>query len=311
LTKLEVLSTFASGTTITNANARYFRINLTKTVANNYFQVEKNVVTNYEPYLNTFTSNVKMDYSSLKNISKRLTGKTIAFFGDSITQDSNEVDHYPLWFEALTGARCINQGYGGTTMTKHTLTDFRPFSMTYLLQAKLSGDYTTQDTSIATWQAGTAEEQLRATNYTKQLNKFKALDFNSLYAITMLYGANDHGMTVGTITDLDSEGTTFCGAYNWVIKTLQENYPQLGIILLTPIFRVHDVGITDRTPLFVQATKDIANANNLPVYDCYQNLGFNKYNWTQYYSDDGLHPTEPEGQPRMGERISAWLNSVV
>ena len=100
------------------------------------------------------------------------------------------------------------------------------------------------------------------------------------------------------------------GAYNHVIKTLQTMYPSLRIILITPIYREHAEGIVDRTPLFVQAVKDIATFNNLPVYDAYHNLGFNQYNWA-HYSNDGLHPIIDVGQPRMGEAISRYLNSVI
>lgn len=311
--KIKVYPTFESGTAVNHPDAMFFRIAVTKSVADNKMQIEFGILTPYEPYKISLDNSVKVQSENIEGaVTKRLTGKTVVFFGDSITQDSRERSHYPIYFKELTGARSINQGYGGTTMAKHSMDDFRPFSMTYLLQAKLTDDYTAQEAVITQWQSGTAEEKLRATNYILQLDKFKAIDFNDIYAISMLYGANDHGGYIGTIEDNDPEGATFIGAYNHVIKTLQENYPHLGIVLITPIIReFSDPSIENRTKTFVQAVKDVAELNNLPCYDAYQNLGFNKYNWRTYYSDDGLHPIIEKGQPRMGERISSWLNSVI
>ena len=311
--KIKVYPNFESGTAVNHPDAMFFRIAVTKSVADNKMQIEFGELTPYEPYKVSLDNSIKVQSENVEGaVTKRLTGETVVFFGDSITQDSRERSHYPIYFEELTGARSINQGYGGTTMAKHSMDDFRPFSMTYLLQAKLTNDYTAQEAVITQWQSGTAEEQLRATNYILQLDKFKAIDFNDVYAITMLYGANDHGGYIGTIEENDPEGATFIGAYNHVIKTLQENYPHLGIVLITPIIReFSDPSIENRTELFVQAVKDVAELNNLPCYDAYQNLGFNKYNWKTYYSDDGLHPIIEKGQPRMGERISSWLNSMI
>ena len=313
LEKIKVYPSFESGTAVNHPDAMFFRVGVTQSVADNKMQIEFGELTAYEPYKISLDNSVKVQSENIEGaVTKRLTGETVVFFGDSITQDSRERSHYPIYFEELTGARSINQGYGGTTMAKHSIDDFRPFSMTYLLQAKLTNNYTAQEAVINQWQSGTAEEKLRATNYILQLDKFKAIDFNDVYAITMLYGANDHGGYVGTIEDNDPEGATFIGAYNHVIKTLQENYPHLGIVLITPIIReFSDPSIENRTKSFVQAVKDVAELNNLPCYDAYQNLGFNKYNWKTYYSDDGLHPIIEKGQPRMGERISSWLNSMI
>ena len=311
--KIKVYPMFESGSAISHPDASFFRVATTKAVADNRMQIEFGKLTSYEPYGIRLDNHIKIKSENVEgSVNKRLTGKTVVFFGDSITQDSRERSHYPIYFEELTGARSINQGYGGTTMAKHSMDDFRPFSMTYLIKAKLTNNYTAQEAVITQWQSGTAEEKLRATNYILQLDKFKAINFNDVYAITMLYGANDHGGYIGTIEDNDPEGATFIGAYNHVIKTLQENYPHLGIVLITPIIReFSDPSIENRTESFVQAVKDVAELNNLPCYDAYQNLGFNKYNWKTYYSDDGLHPIIEKGQPRMGERISSWLNSMI
>ena len=311
--KIKTYAMFESGASVSHPDSAFFRVALTEQTVTNNLQIELSEVTDYKPFNITLDDNIKVKSENIEGaVTKRLTGKTVVFFGDSITQDSRERSHYPIYFEELTGARSINQGYGGTTMAKHSMDDFRQFSMTYLLQAKLTNNYTAQEAVINQWQSGTAEEQLRATNYILQLDKFKAIDFNDVYAITMLYGANDHGGYIGTIDDNDPEGATFIGAYNHVIKTLQENYPHLGIVLITPIIReFSDPSIENRTKSFVQAVKDVAELNNLPCYDAYQNLGFNKYNWKTYYSDDGLHPIIEKGQPRMGERISSWLNSMI
>ena len=311
--KIKTYAMFESGTSVSHPDSAFFRVALTEQTATNNLQIELGEVTDYKPFNITLDNNIKVKSENIEGaVTKRLTGETVVFFGDSITQDSRERSHYPIYFEELTGARSINQGYGGTTMAKHSMSDFRPFSMTYLLKAKLTNNYTAQEAVITQWQSGTAEEKLRATNYILQLDKFKAIDFNDVYAITMLYGANDHGGYIGTIEDNDPEGATFIGAYNHVIKTLQENYPHLGIVLITPIIReFSDPSIENRTKLFVKAVKDVAELNNLPCYDAYQNLGFNKYNWKTYYSDDGLHPIIEKGQPRMGERISSWLNSMI
>jgi lysophospholipase L1-like esterase len=239
-----------------------------------------------------------------------LAGKTIICFGDSITQDADEGWGYSKYIEQRTGARVINCGFGGTSMTMHPDPAFKVFGFPYLMDAKLSGNWSQQQTVLDDWALnGTDEFKLRATAFTKQINKIKNTDFNTLAGITSLYGANDNGATIGETDMIDDTLTYFAGAYNSAIKKVLEAYPKLNIMLITPIFRVFVDPSQDRTLLLVQAVKDVGEFNCLPVYDAYHNVGFNQYNFTQVYSADGLHPNTDESQEVMGAKFAGFISA--
>lgn len=98
--------------------------------------------------------------------------------------------------------------------------------------------------------------------------------------ITIMGGTNDYcapGAMARSLGSLDSvDETTFCGAYNSMIRNLKANNPNAKIVLITPI-KGKD-GCTELTNIYglkmedyANAVKTIAAVNNLPCIDLYHN----------------------------------------
>lgn len=291
LTKLQTISDFASGKVIPHPSAAYFRLAITLTVANNLLLVQYGAITAYESYMPS-------EYVHL------LGGKTIVCFGDSITEDIGEDDGYTFWMERITGANVINQGYGGTSVDEHADPNFDAFGPTRLIASKLTDTWTLQDAAIANWAASEDEaDNQRAVDWVTQLNKLKALDFNDVDVVTLMYGANSSGSTIGETAAPDVNLATFAGAYSYLVQQLQTAYVELGIVIFAPMYREM---VEDRTALLVGGAKMVAAYYNVPIYDTYANAGFNAINFQTTYSADGTHPTD-KGKKRLGEKFSAFL----
>ena len=59
---------------------------------------------------------------------------------------------------------------------------------------------------------------------------------------------------------------------------------------------------------FVGLVKDEVEKQNIPVCDMYHSLGWNKYNFGQYfYTTDGTHPTK--GYINIGRKIAAFISA--
>ena len=128
--------------------------------------------------------------------------------------------------------------------------------------------------------------------------------------IVVFGGTNDYGGSspMGEMTD---DKTTFKGALNELITSIQNTYPNADLLVLTPIKRYYrsstepwsdedtwkdgDKFANDQNLLlsdYVEAVKEVAGYNGAKVIDLYHNSGFNPRVESNYNRNttDGLHP---------------------
>ena len=128
--------------------------------------------------------------------------------------------------------------------------------------------------------------------------------------IVVFGGTNDYGGSspMGEMTD---DKTTFKGALNELITSIQNTYPNADLLVLTPVKRYYrsstepwsdentwkdgDKVANDKNLLlsdYVEAVKEIAGYNGAKVIDLYHNSGFNPRVEANYNRNttDGLHP---------------------
>ena len=124
--------------------------------------------------------------------------------------------------------------------------------------------------------------------------------------IVVFGGTNDYGASIpmGEMTD---DKTTFKGALNYLITSIQNAYPNADLLVLTPIKRCigHWTGEGtmqdgDKLPNnkglllsnYVDALKEVSGNNGAKVIDLYDNSGFNPRVQANYNRNtvDGLHP---------------------
>jgi lysophospholipase L1-like esterase len=124
----------------------------------------------------------------------------------------------------------------------------------------------------------------------ERLANLTGLDMSTVSLVIMGWGTNDYTAGISKQTILDS--------YNSVIDTLQSTYPELRILITTPIWRYFDGTINGDNKVYNDATlKEIAEAiesfakeKRISVLNAYQNMPLN-YNTVSAYFDegDGVH----------------------
>lgn len=276
-----------------------------------------------------FKGNIISRYNlddSLKNTLDsifKLTGKTIAFLGDSIIGNFYDEDGVCARLAKATGATVINCAFGGSRIAYRygsniQYTYWNALSGAGLADAIASGDWTAQDTAIENMTGGLAY-------FADRLAEIKAIDWTAVDFVMWEYGTNDF-MTKVALTGSDLYAYDY--AYRHCIETILGAYPNIRIIPVTPIYRWYQqdgafvddsnthteedyAGVSNKLTDFVAKAQEISRAYQLPCIDDYYTLGANRYTRLAYFdSTDGAHPNA-NGRSRIAEHIGAQLASLV
>ena len=228
-----------------------------------------------------------------------LAGKKIVNFGDSIFGNFRDTTSVSSNIADITGATVYNVGFGGCQMSDRSDNGWKAFSMCNLATAVASQDFTTQDDAIANPPTG------MPAYFATHLATLKSIDFSTVDIVTIAYGTNDY--TAGDSLDNSSnlkDISTFAGALRYSIETLLTAYPNLKIVIGTPIFRLWLNGTTveytsdtrtyagDFTLIdMTEKVKDVGEEYHCQVIDAYNDFGVNQYNWERIFdSTDTTHP---------------------
>lgn len=253
----------------------------------------------------------------------RFAGKTIVCFGDSQTEFSDQYGkRYADYLADYTGANVVSVGIGGTRISCRATPTATPASSMdgyadldcpSLIEAVSTNDYTIVDAG-AEWVRDNAGD-----DNTPIIARLKAIDWTNVDAVTFLIGTNDWGGEANIGTSGEVNKRTVFGAINYIISTLLSAYPNLNVYWFTPIVRwitpwtdenwggtLQKAGRT--LEQFVELVKTEVAKQNIPVCDMYHTLGWNKYNFGQYfYSTDGTHPTK--GYFNIGRKIASFISA--
>ena len=235
----------------------------------------------------TNNNNVKINCEyKLQRVEYNLSGKTIVNFGDSIFGNYTTPNDISTHIANLTNAIVYNVGFGGCRMAEHPSTQYDAFSMYRLADSIANKDWTIQDDAIAS---------MSNVNYTEKLATLKSIDFSKVDIITIAYGTNDFSGSTSQ--------TEFKEALRHSIETISNAYPNIKIVLCTPIYRFwmdengefledSDTYVKSNYKLtdFVQWIKGVGSEYNLYVIDNYNDSGINSTNREVLY--DGTHPNE-------------------
>ena len=254
-------------------------------------------------------SNSFTEWKDLDNDhTKPLDGKTMAFFGDSITKLGNVIVNKVA---DMTGVTAKNFAFSGCRMSKYLNDVYSHFSMAALANSIENDDYTEQENALA--DAGAQQEY-----YTATLNELKATDFLDLDYLSIAYGTNDWNANVPLANVNDKyDKDTFEGAIRTALEVIYAANPAIRVFVCTPVYRfswssgevVNDSDtVTNTLGLkltdYVQAIKSVCEEYHTPVIDLYSNMGFCKFTAVEYYPiNDGVHPNE-KGRQKIGESIA-------
>lgn len=238
----------------------------------------------------------------------RLAGRTLVCFGDSITGQFSPPTDYPSMIAQRTGMTVYNLGVSGCRMSYHPDQYYEAFSMTRLAEAIKSGDFAYQETAIGHTVDYIAE----------RVNTLKSIDWSKVDYVTIFYGTNDiqGGVALDDMDNPTSDGA-FLSACRYVLQTLWGAYPNLKILLLTPMYRFWDESTDSDNKMFgshhfsdyVDGLLQVAKDHKVPAVDLYHTLGINWFNRLHYFSStDGTHPNEA-GRELLAEKIVGKLLS--
>ena len=257
-------------------------------------------------YTNSKDVEIECKYMSIKEqIIYDLSDKVIVNFGDSIFGNNQPTMDISTYIKDLTNANVYNAGFGGTRMGTH-IEYYDDFSMDSLANAIVTSDFSTQKSAINNFDSF-------PTYYANTVSMLENLDFNNVDIITIAHGTND--FTGGN--SLDEVST----ALRYSIETLQAKYPNLKIVLCSPIYRFwtndNNEFVNDsdtKTNTYGEKLSDysavyesIANEYGVYFIDNYNYSGINASNRNNAFPiNDSTHPNS-YGRELIAENMAKEL----
>ena len=274
------------------------------------------------------------DVEDLKNKESGVAswvGKTVVCFGDSLTEfkDYDNSKTYADYIHELTEAEVFNIGVGGTQFRQRTTPVASPttsneayaaLDIVNMVRASCEQDF---------------QKQIAATNYLTQNNidsndaiiaRMQTIDWSKVDVVTIFAGTNDwNNASSSWGVESSSDVNYTFGAMNEIVRMLLTSYPHVHIYWFTPVVR----WLTDDNGDRIEATfsdnlkkndttlkefsakiEEVVKKHHLPICDMYNTLGWNVYNFSQFFSDtDGTHPRKGKGTEQIAKKIVAFINA--
>jgi lysophospholipase L1-like esterase len=158
------------------------------------------------------------------------------------------------------------------------------------------------------------------------VNVLKSIPWDEVDVVTLFAGTNDWNNASGSWgqPNVDSFDVNYTfGAINEIIRLILTTYPHVKLYWFTPIVRWldwkngqgtdsnwSDVFEKNNTTLkqFASQIFNEVQKNHIPVCDMYNTLGWNKYNFGNYFpTNDGTHPSK--GYSNLAQKIVSFINA--
>lgn len=260
-----------------------------------------------------------------------LYGKNIVIFGDSLSEMTDLVNslRYFDYMHYFSGANFINCGIGGSQLRQRLFPVSNPASnseayaaldIINMVKASCEQDFTKQIAANTYLIANTSDDN------TKQITALQNIDWGKVDAVIIFAGTNDwYTPNVIGVTGSNDVRYTL-GAINEMIRLLLTTYPHLKIYWFTPIVRwldynettgsgtdaqwsdVYSVTGNGTLKEFSAKIQNEVVLNHIPVCDMYNSLGWNKYNFKNYFvGSDGIHPRTYNGVTYLAKKILQFI----
>ena len=247
--------------------------------------------------LSGLTDSLKSEVDKNSSIIKKLKGKKVVCFGDSLTEFQTEGKGYPEWLAEMSEADVVNAGIGGSRILQRSIPTLLPSSesdaraaldICNMVSAWVHGEYKYAEAANVYLKENTVYD------YTKQIDKLKSNPVDSAEIVIIMGGTND--FTGGSI--LENMRTALAAA----LKEILMANKTIKIYVLTPLVRyITIVAPENWSDVFVNALgyklydycKGIISTaveNHIPVKDMYNSMGWNIENFTYFSDGDTTHP---------------------
>lgn len=245
------------------------------------------------------------------------TSPRIVMLGDSALGECRDETSVVSRLSALLGENVFNGAFGGTGMShmdseKQLANVNECLSMVSLSRSIVSGDFGVQQS--------TRIRESMTFYFEETIDALEKIDFASVDILFLAHGVNDYHAGVPIRNEQDPYDTyTFTGAIRSTVEILQEKYPDMRIILMTPTYTwypFHELphltceeynlggGVLEE---YVNAELALAESLGVEVIDNYHELyPHEKWSDWELYTNDGLHPNEA-GRELMAQKIYDYL----
>ncbi len=250
----------------------------------------------------------------------------IVIFGDSIMGNVRDETSIPARLEQRLSVNVLNGAFGGTCATRTNDTMQASFVSDNLCLSSLAEAVAYQDFGVihASVAYGMKYKEINRQvlpYFEETAEQLEKTDFRSTQILILAYGTNDY--TKASALDNPAnpyDRKTFGGSLRYSIELLQKKYPDLQIVLVTPIYCIlfSEEGTYDCTERdfgagfleeFADLELEIGQQYGLTVIDNYHYSGIDRENWEQYL-EDGMHPNEA-GRELLAEQMAEALSEVL
>lgn len=267
----------------------------------------------YEEYAMNYTDEKLKSFTPKANQQMKIVN-----MGDSLFFPSKTNDSIGYYLEQLTGATIYNCAFGASHVAVQGRDYLKEFNLCKLADSIESGDFSNQENAIATAPSG-----IIPWYFAQNINTLSTIDLSDVDIITISIGTNDWGNCALDNPDDKYDINTYCGAYRYSIEKILGIYPNLRIVLCTPMWRCEFVedgsdemlwesdtfikGNNQKLSDFADSVKSIANEYHFPVCDFYNKMSINKFNWKIAFDNtDGTHP-HAKGRYLMAKKLAEKL----
>ena len=246
------------------------------------------------------------------------TDYDMVIFGDSILGRVRDETGIPNQIAEALNIKVYNAAMGGTCMGRLYEREYSAdmkdaLSFASISKSIVSGDFRMQKL---------VEPDENGTEYFADvIDGLCRIDFSKVELLLIGYGANDyHAGEPITNGENSYDEYTYIGALRSAVRTLQNTYPDMRIVLLTaPYTWYTNEGLTCEEYVlggnvledYVDAELEVAEELGVEIIDLYHDV-FPHDIWEdwQLFSVDGLHPNE-EGRKYLSQIIIDYLEDTV
>ncbi len=239
------------------------------------------------------------------------TDYPVVILGDSVLGQCRDESSVAAQLEALLGQPVFNGAFGGTRMAMKSSGEYNAdlLNMVGLSKAIAADDFGVQQT---------VRSRKEVTSYFEDtIDELAQVDFANTEVLLLAFGVNDYHAGVPLENPKDPMDIyTYSGALREVLHTLQESYPDMRIVLVTPTYAWYIANdltceeyVIEGNVLedFVEQELAIAAEFDVEVIDLYHDF-YTHEKWEDWrtYTEDGLHPNE-YGRTLLAEVLAKEL----
>lgn len=238
-------------------------------------------------------------YSGYQSVETEIEDKAwdVVATGDSIIGRERSDGAVDAYFEEFSGLSMVNGAFGGncagiTENADRYSEQGESITLPKLAEAICYRDFGVQRADLPT-------RLMKVRYFEKSLDNLAAVDFRQVKILLLEFGTNDYLSGKKPDDPDDPYNTkTYGGALRYAAELLGKTYPDLEVVLVTPLFchisgwenclkETFDGGET--MDKYVEVEKQVAAEYGLYVIDVFYESGIDESNYEEYTEEGGLH----------------------